>query len=219
MSAIIFDTETTGMKEPEIVEAAWVQVASPKNLQHLQQFSRLYKPSKPIECGAMATHHIRALDVERCSPSSTFKLPAFANYIIGHNIDYDWGVVGSPPVKRICTLALSRFLWPSADSFSLGAMLYHVHESAARQILKNAHSAMADVKATAYLLQFIIEALPHIETWEDLWGHSEAARLPTIMTFGKWKGTPLKDVPYDYVSWLLKQPDLEPYLERALQAL
>jgi exodeoxyribonuclease X len=38
------------------------------------------------------------------------------------------------------------------------------------------------------------------------------------MTFGKWKGTPVKDVPYDYKRWLLGQPDVDPYLRKALLA-
>ena len=44
------------------------------------------------------------------------------------------------------------------------------------------------------------------------------ARIPTVMTFGKHKGMVIKDVPRDYVRWLLGQPDVDPYLRQALTA-
>jgi exodeoxyribonuclease X len=39
------------------------------------------------------------------------------------------------------------------------------------------------------------------------------------MTFGKHKGTPLSEVPKDYVRWLLDQPNVDPYLRQAFTAL
>ncbi|MFO1382174.1 MAG: DUF3820 family protein [Moraxella osloensis] len=36
------------------------------------------------------------------------------------------------------------------------------------------------------------------------------------MRFGKHKGVAIKDLPADYVDWLLKQADLDPYLHLAL---
>jgi exodeoxyribonuclease X len=38
------------------------------------------------------------------------------------------------------------------------------------------------------------------------------------MPFGKHKGMPIAEVPKDYVRWLLNQPDIDPFLRRALQA-
>ena len=48
-------------------------------------------------------------------------------YIIGHNVDFDWRMLSQPKVRRICTLALCRSLWPLADTHTLAAMIYHVH--------------------------------------------------------------------------------------------
>ena len=52
-----------------------------------------------------------------CPPASNFRLPKDLQYLIGHNIDFDWQAVGQPDVKRICTLALARKVWPEADAF------------------------------------------------------------------------------------------------------
>ena len=54
-------------------------------------------------------------------------------------------------------------------------------------------------------------------TWEDIWQASELARIPTIMPFGKHKGTAIADIPADYKRWLLGQPDVDPYLRKALE--
>jgi exodeoxyribonuclease X len=48
-------------------------------------------------------------------------------------------------------------------------------------------------------------------SWEGIWRRSELARIPIVMTFGKHKGVPIKDVPADYKRWLLGQPELDPY--------
>ncbi|MFG8677603.1 putative quorum-sensing-regulated virulence factor [Pseudomonas aeruginosa] len=37
------------------------------------------------------------------------------------------------------------------------------------------------------------------------------------MPYGKHKGTPINQVPNDYKAWLLRQPDVDPYLVQALR--
>jgi exodeoxyribonuclease X len=59
----------------------------------------------------------------------------------------------------------------------------------------------------------------NINTLEVLWDSSENARLPTHMTFGKHKGTPLAEVSKDYVRWLLDQPNVDPYVWLAFAAI
>ena len=216
LKTIIFDTETTGLAEPEIVEAAWLLLESPMTLLVLEKFEQRYKPSKTIELGAMATHNIMAEDLVDMPESSTFSLPSDIHFVVGHNVDYDWKAAGSPDVKRICTLALSRFLFPNLDSHSQSAMLYHLERGTARENLIQAHSALADVMNCRRVLGKLLDFVPGIETWEDLWQLSEKARIPSVMTFGKYKGIPIAGVPGDYKQWLLRQPDVDPYLRKAL---
>lgn len=229
MTALIFDTETHDSKEPEIIEAAWVEVSfgNPTIIDPVpieeeegtvfseQVESVRLKPSKPITLGALATHHIMDEDLTKCQPSSTFKLPS-SDYLIGHNVDFDWQAAGSPPgAKRICTLALCRELWPEADSHTQSAMLYLLDRANARKRLRNAHSAAYDVFICKTILDAII-AKVGVKSWEELWTRSESARIPKVMTFGKHKGVPMADVPADYKRWLLGQPDVDDYLRIAL---
>jgi len=174
---LIFDTEATGIKDPVLIEAAWIEVDSLETL----------ALSNPFE------------------------------YIIGHNIDFDWEVIVKPEVKRICTLALARKIWPNLDSHTQSALLYHLERRSARIQLRNAHSALIDVGICAVILNHIRHQL-NVKSIEDLYAESEKARAPTTMPFGMHKGLPLADIPSDYRKWLLGQKDIDPYLRRALES-
>lgn len=218
MTALLFDTETTGITDSEIIEAAWLELSDPITLDIVSTFEQRYRPSKAIELGALATHHIYDEDLVNCPPHTDFALPPETRYIVGHNIDYDWTVAGKPPVKRICTLAIARHLHPGLDSHSQSALMYFFHRAEARQRLRQAHSALADVQNCRLILRHLIAQAPQIQTWEDLWLLSEQARIPRIMPFGKHRGQPITAVPDDYKAWLLRQSDIDPYLIKALQS-
>ena len=217
LKAIVFDTETTGKRNPELIEAAWVRLSNLTPLTISESFNQRYRPDKPIELGAIATHHILDEELINCTPHTEFQLPQDVVYLIGHNIDYDWNVIGNPNIKRICTLALARKVWPNLDSHSQSALLYYVDRDHARDKLKNAHSALADVENCAFILDKICSELK-VNSIDDLYNISENARIPSLMTFGKHKGTAIADIPKDYKEWLLKQIDLDPYLKKVLES-
>jgi len=215
--AIIFDTETTGKNNPILIEAAWLQLESLNPFLTSTPFNQRYKPNKRIELGALATHHILDEELTDCPPSTSFKLPENTEYLIGQNIDYDWNVIGQPNIKRICTLALARMVWPELDAHNQSALLYFVDRHNARDKLKNAHSALADVENCAFILEKLITKL-NVSSVEDLWKISEKARIPSHMTFGKHKGVAIADIPSDYKTWLLNQDNIDAYLKKALES-
>jgi len=212
---IIFDTEATGIKEPVLIEAAWLELESIEPFLVANPFVQRYNPGKPITLGALATHHIMDEELIDCPPASSFRLPDDVGYIIGHNVDFDWEVIGKPEIKRICTLALARKLWPNLDSHTQSALLYYLERDTAREQLRNAHSALTDVGICAVILDHICQQLG-VKTAEDLYAESEKARIPTTMPFGKHKGMLLSDIPSDYKQWLLTQGDIDPNLRKAL---
>ena len=213
--AVIFDTETTGRKDPIIIEGAWLELKSVDPFKLGLSFCQRYNPGKPIELGALATHHIYDEELIQCPPAKSFSLPNDVEYIIGHNIDYDWNVIDQPNIRRICTLALARKVWNSIDAYSQSALLYFIDRDNARDILKKAHSAETDVRICATILEKICIELD-ISSFEHLWESSEDARTPSVMPFGKHKGTLITDIPIDYKKWLLNQDNIDPYLKDAL---
>ena len=171
----------------------------------------------------MAVHHIIESDLINKPSYNTFRLPQGVTYLIGHNIDYDIKAVqkcdNSIQVKGICTLALSRMVWPDVPAHNLSALYYMIAGGTdqTRKELRNAHNAAADIMFTATILRELIK-LTGIKDMQSLYLLSEKARIPTKMTFGKHSGMLIKDVPADYKTWLLKQSDLDPYLRKALEA-
>ncbi|MBU3577297.1 putative quorum-sensing-regulated virulence factor [Polynucleobacter sp. UK-Kesae-W10] len=215
--AIIFDVEATDKNDAVIIEAASLDLTSLNPFEVGNPWVQRYNPGKPISLGALATHHILDEELVNCPASSSFRLPAGTKYLIGHNIDFDWLAIGKPEVKRICTLALARSLWPELDSHTQSALLYYFERDTARDQLRNAHSALADVWICSKIVGKIIDQL-HPVSLDALWEMSEKARIPTIMPFGKHKGEPISQVPSDYKQWMLRQDNVSEYLRKALEA-
>jgi len=222
MKAIILDTETTGLKKPEYIEVAYLEVDD-LNLNVKNQFYQQYKPNKEIDYGAMAVHHIVPSDLADCSPTGTFKFPKGVDYLIGHNIDFDWEVIGKPDVKRIDTLALSRYLIPECDSHTQSALLYFFELSRAKEKLVDAHNALADTKICLAIFRYLLQLIcakeiisPKDLSFDSVYELSEKARIPTKMPFGKYKGKLIKDVPLSYKVWLVQQRNVDEYLAKAL---
>ena len=228
MTTIILDTETHKLAG-NACEIAWAPFSLvdgvAKSDFKIGECHR-FNPLEPISIGAMATHHILDADVANCPAHTEFTLPILnhqpVEYIIGHNVDYDMAVLARcgidiSPIKTICTLALAQSCWPQAEQHTLGALAYLLAEdqTKAREVLKHAHSAWHDIRITASVLRYLIDDLG-VMTVEELYIASEKARIPTHMRGGKHAGVPLQDLPPSYASWLRKQPDLNPYLARAL---
>lgn len=232
-SALIFDTETTGTdhEKDQVIEAAWLQMPErPHMLRNSEDPSmcQRFKPSVPISYGAQAVHNIITADLAGCPDSSEFALPDDVDYLIGHNVDFDWRFAGEPSIKRICTLAISRFLFPEEGSHTQSAMLYKLarrtsREAAMRERLKNAHAALDDVRNNKILLMFLLETAMDAghacDTWEEVHALSETARIPTVMGFGKHKGTAIERGKLDpgYVRWYRGQADTDPFYMEAFK--
>ena len=215
--AIIFDVEATDKNDAVIIEAASLDVTSLNPFEVGNPWVQRYNPGKPISLGALATHHIMDEELVSCPSSSSFRLPAGTKYLIGHNIDFDWVAIGSPEVKRICTLALARSLWPDLDNHTQSALLYYFERDTARDQLSNAHSALADVWICSKVVGQIIDKL-RPASLDALWEMSEKARIPTTMPFGKHKGELISQMPSDYKQWMLRQDNVSEYLRKALEA-
>lgn len=225
MSALILDTETHDLNSYPI-EIAYAPCSFEQGVLVINQgevFDEYFSCPEPIALGALATHHILEADIAEKPSFDTFKMPQGVQYLIGHNIDYDIKAVQKCQpdftVKGICTLALCRMVWPELPH-TLSAMYYHVMDDLelARKHLRHAHNAKADIYFTGVILKTLVEQLG-IKDMNSLFIMSESARIPKYITFGKHKGTAIKDLDSGYVSWLLKQPDLDPYLRKALVTL
>ena len=225
MNALILDTETHDLNGYPI-EIAYAPCSFEQGvlvINHGEVFDEYFSCPEPIALGALATHHILEADIAEKPSFDTFKMPQGVQYLIGHNIDYDITAIQKCQpdftVKGICTLALCRMVWPELPH-TLSAMYYHVMDDLelARKHLRHAHNAKADIYFTGVILKTLVEQLG-IKDMNSLNIMSETARIPKYITFGKHKGTAIKDLDPSYVTWLLRQDDLDPYLRKALVTL
>lgn len=231
----IIDCETTGHTEPQHIEIAFLQIEYP-SLKVINEYDIYLRPTKPIEFGAKATHHILDSDLVDCfsygSPiaDETIKTVNQTDYFIGHNVDYDWRVLGSPDVKRIDTLAIARKLLPKLDSKSQSALMYYFFGDEAREMIKDAHNALCDVKNCLLVLTKLISLAEEVyddyyafHDIEELYMFSEFCRVPDTMHFGKWRGETYLTVAQKYpgyFDWWRNKSDTPPdfYQEKAIKA-
>lgn len=225
MQAIILDTETHTLNgQPIEIAYAPIEIANGKlSLDKSQVFDQLYTVDEPISFAAMAVHHILESDLVGQPHYTTFKLPDETQYIIGHNIDYDIRAiekcgVDTSHIKAICTLALARLVWPDAEAHNISALIYMISKGSekAREMIKKAHRADMDIILTANILMHVVHHLK-INSMEQLFATSEDARIPRVINFGKHRGTAIAELPADYIQWLMRQDELDPYLRKALE--
>lgn len=234
--SFIADTETTGFGDKaQVIELARMELpATPLEfikgkLESFSMFHQHYGHTEPMQLGAMVTHRI--------IPEDLVGKPLFegldyvGRYMVGHNVDFDATILGALGAKRICTLALSRWMWPELDSHSQGAVMYHIAyltgkgNAWARDLLQNAHAADADVMNCARILKYIMHIIMRTHdkgaamSWEDVYQIAMDARIPKIMTFGKFKDQPVENVEPSWAEWYAScvAPPPDPYVLIALK--
>ena len=232
MTTYILDTETTGLIEPHMTEAAYsiVEIAGGKVAVLQAPRAKRFNPLKEISLGSMAISHICDEDVVDEPPHTAFRLPSSVEYLIGHNIDFDMAVLKNAGVthtpKLICTNAMANYLLPTLESHKLVSLLYHFHREVARAQAKDAHAAIADIYFTELVLGSLIDLANeqgHVITdVNSLYEFSQMARIPTHLSFGKHKGEAIADLATSsegagYLKWLLKQDSVDPYLAQACE--
>ncbi len=230
MTTYILDTETTGLIEPHMTEAAYsiIDIINGKVTVLQEPRAKRFNPLKEISLGSMAISHICDEDVANEPPHTDFRLPSSVEFLIGHNIDFDMAVLKNAGVTRtpnlICTNAMANFLLPTLESHKLVSLLYHFHRDIARAQARDAHAAIADIYFTELVLGSLIDLANsqghEISDVESLYEFSEIARVPTHLSFGKHKGEAIADLATHsdgagYLKWLLKQDTVDPYLAEA----
>ena len=213
MAIRIIDLETTGIDSTDhVVEVGSVDLLPDGSIGKYQEY--LIKPPCPIPAEARAVHHISDEDVAQAKPwdtvCSTFfdrgnclDLVAFA----AHNAAFDqqWlppDLLGNLPL--ICTYKAAVHIWPDAPRHTNQVLRYWLNLDMDRSLADRAHRALPDAYVTAHLLRDILKhaAIDELIRWTN-----EPALLPRV-PFGKHRGQNWKDVPPDYLQWILRQQDM-----------
>ena len=217
---LILDTETTGLKDPRPCEIAWIECDHDLNI--INQVSSLIDPECQISPGASGVHGI-TYDMVANMPTlyEFFHVlnddPLGHNEVmfIAHNAQYDLPMV-RPYIRNlaatVCTLKLARRIYKDAENHKLQTLRYELGLDAG-----DAHRAMGDVIATHALLKRMCEDAAMNVFELSAWVNQP--QLVETIGFGKHKGTKLKALPPNYITWLLNLDNLDDDLRFSLQQL
>ena len=124
--------------------------------------------------------------------------------LVAHNAVFDINFFG-PWMQNpltLCTMKAARIIYPDADNHKLTTLKYYLGLEGCHD---RAHSADEDVNV---LMQLVKRMCADAEC-----GLAELMRIQNIprtikkMTFGKYYGKLLTELPKDYVTWLLTKAD------------
>lgn len=216
MKFIVADTETAGL-EGGVCDIAIVELDEDLNI--VSSVEQMTDPERPISPAASGIHHITNAMVENEPTLGEFmELQAYPLdhddlVICGHNIQFDCRMLAEhlpKTYRRVCTLKLARDLWPDLDNHQLQTIRYTFGLEAGP-----AHRAMGDVITCISFLRHIAKER-NIGLTEIIELARKPMSLESKLTFGKHKGTKLKNLPLSYVQWLLNQANPDPDLREAL---
>lgn len=211
-TALVIDTETDQGRDPRPIQVATINVTTGF------EWMKYFNSGRSISPIVIKVHGITDEDVaglERFELEQ-FELP---EYLIGHNVRFDWRVIGSPSAKLICTVRLARVAFPEWSAYSQSKCIEQLlGKGEAHAMTIAAHDALGDARMCYLLYQACCERL-EISPTNFVAAHAISNKSIPVskMPFGKHKGKPIKEVPISYVKWMIGTiHDMQPSLYSAL---
>jgi len=172
---------------------------------------------------ALTVNHLTARDVVgKPTMSDVYRdLVIFigSTTLVAHNAEFDSGMLPKLDNDWLCTLRLSRHLWPE-QSHKMQSLRYWLGLIDIDLKGLAPHRALADILVTLEVFKMMVKSCDGKTVGEMI----EFANSPIdvkIMPFGKHRGEPLVAVPQGYKSWALKNigdmdPDLRTSIEKSM---
>jgi DNA polymerase III epsilon subunit-like protein len=230
---ILFDTETTGIKEEDRIIQIGAMIVNSKG--KVEVFDELCKAILPITLESMAVHGITPELIEKkgkFTETNFYKilqtLNTQDNYLIAHNITFDLEMLKKegfqPNIKMIDTLRCIKHLLPESKSHSLQYLRYSLElyklekqEAEKYNIIIKPHDAIGDVLIMKLLLSKLVklikESYPNINPMVKLEQITQTPVFVKTFKFGKYKGRNIEEVYFEqpqYLKWMKNTLDLDP---------
>ena len=211
---LVWDIETTAV-EGEICElgCSRVEVGSGKALDWWSEFV-LYDGEMDVQ--ALATHHIAPQRIRKYGmpfASALHMMPTSGDVVANcaHNAAFEMSYLkGRAPIfdlPWICTMKCAMTLMPDLPSFSNQVVRYSIGTCGPEDAAADPpHRAGPDAYVTAHTLRHFLQTTS-VERLIEI--SANPVRLKRI-SFGKHVGTEFDKLPRDYLSWIVKQQDMDP---------
>ena len=163
---VVFDVEATGVDttRDEIIQIAGIRLAKDGTIK--EEFQRVLRPTRrvgdSVRVHKMTDEWLQANGDDPADVLRDFCAFAQGAVIVGHNVTYDLSILSShlsrldlPDFSYITyydTLDIFRRFYPNLPSYKLEHLGEYCHVSH-----KSSHDALDDIKATAEILQYVME--------------------------------------------------------------
>lgn len=201
----VLDSETTGVgEEDKAVEIGGFLCEDKRIIKHYRTF---VNPGIPIPPVASAIHHITDKDVEDAPTLDVAIMPILEeefDYVVAHNASFDKRFIDLGTAKWLCTWKLSNRVFPDAPSHANQVLRYWLGlPDPVHSEKEYAHRALYDAEVTTNLFHAILNKATSDDPWEAMFDISQKPILLKKINFGKHAGKEWKDVPRDYLDYIL----------------
>ncbi len=221
------DVETTGLnpQRDRVVEVACVIARGGRRLDTL---TSLVDPECPIPATASAVHHLTDESV-RGAPTIRALAPWLTAFvadavIVAHNASFDLDFL---PFLRarpaVCAMRLAQRLLPEAPNYKNQVLRYHlgIRDPALANVVT--HRALGDALVTslvfdACLQRFLAAGGPDDMPLLIAQMAPRAPRRSSTLPFGRYRNTPLAEIPSDYLHWLIHAASPSPNIRSIVEA-
>jgi exodeoxyribonuclease X len=215
----VVDFETTGIAPPaQVIEVGTCDLSGIPDWTVGEPWSQLCG-ADGITAETRAIHHIAPLEVKGLPEFDPFKFMVSARNggvvaLAAHRMSFESQWLGEAgELKLICTYKAALRVWPDAPSHSNQCLRYWLEEQGLThpdpRHTMPAHRAGPDAYATAWTLKALLDR--GVTGKEMVAWTREPALLPRI-PIGKQRGAKWSEVEEGFLSWMLRQSDMDPDL-------
>lgn len=229
------DTETTGKVRADgaqICEIGWTDIwlePATKAVTIGEPRSLHFDVVGPMPPDTQAVHHIskamlggqpicESLDLQAiatCETPYSFGEggPAF---LVAHNADFErqWFTPDAcGPAKWIDTFKAALRAFPDAPAHNNQTLRYFLQVDLDAGLADPPHRAAPDSYVTAHILAALLQTITgaQMEAWTRM------PRFYATCPLKKHRGQPWSTVPFDYLQWIVRQPDMEADIKATAQ--
>lgn len=207
----VIDFETTGLEPPvaEVCEVGYCDVIiEDRHVCDPVSYLCGFDGDMPPE--VRAVHHISKGDCDGLDPFDLDRLDdSDVTVFAAHNWEFE-NRFFSPSKRSICTYKSALRVWPDATSHSNGALFYWLLDQGKINPdltkCQPFHRAGPDAYATAWIL---VALLASGATGKDMVKWTSEPKFLPKCTIGKYRGVKWEDVEGGYLSWMVRQPDMD----------
>jgi len=204
---LALDSETTGIgKEDVVVELGYIDLPELTFLKDLfkdynlnlllqglqaDSYEERFFPPVPINRRATEIHGILFKDLFGKRKSSEVAIPEDIEYLLCHNGQFDIRMLKQSndrliplldKVKLIDTMVLAKTLKKNLkltyENVQLGTLVKFYYPNDWEKLIQKNHAALSDCKKTVLVLVKLLENLPHIKTWGELYDFQQSVKTP-----------------------------------------